>query len=146
MMTYYSTDLFVERAMALSVPTGAPTLFFRRQAYEASGLTRAQIDERLGLTTDEFRVEGDLVAVVIDKTALHPSAAAATESPPSINLEQIEGSGASLIRPVPGQRGSHSISIWSLNTARSGTRRPSKVSGRAHAKRSIRTDPGYFTT
>ena len=49
--------------MALSVPTGAPTLFFRRQAYEASGLTRAQIDERLGLTTDEFRVEGDLVAI-----------------------------------------------------------------------------------
>src|SRR5438552_15530098 len=43
-MIYYTADLFAERAMALSVPTGAPTLFFRRQAYEASGLTRAQID------------------------------------------------------------------------------------------------------
>ena len=30
---------------------------------DRSGLTRAQIDERLGLTTDEFRVEGDLVAI-----------------------------------------------------------------------------------
>lgn len=49
--------------MPLSVPTGAPTLFMRRAAYEKSGLTRAQIDERLGLTADEFRVEGDLIAI-----------------------------------------------------------------------------------
>lgn len=48
--------------MALSVTTGAPTLFIRRAAYEASGLTRAAIDQRLGLTPDEFRVEGDLIA------------------------------------------------------------------------------------
>jgi hypothetical protein len=49
--------------MALSLPHGAPTLFIRREAYEKSGLTRAQIDERLGLTADEFRVEGNLIAI-----------------------------------------------------------------------------------
>jgi hypothetical protein len=49
--------------VALSVPDGAPTLFIRRAAYEKSGLTRSAIDERLGLTADEFRVEGDLVAI-----------------------------------------------------------------------------------
>jgi hypothetical protein len=32
-------------------------------AYEASGLTRAAIDERLGLTDEEFRVEGGLVVI-----------------------------------------------------------------------------------
>src|SRR3954468_10177208 len=51
------------RSMALAVSTGAPTLFMRRSAYEKSGLTRSAIDERLGLTPDEFRVEGDLVAI-----------------------------------------------------------------------------------
>ena len=49
--------------MALSVSTGAPTLFIRKAAYEKSGLTRAALDERLGLTADEFRVEGNLVAI-----------------------------------------------------------------------------------
>jgi len=49
--------------MALSIASGAPTLLIRRAAYESSGITRAAIDERLGLTPDEFRVEGDLVAV-----------------------------------------------------------------------------------
>ena len=49
--------------MALSILTGAPTLFIRRAAYESSGLTRAALDERLGLTADEFRVEGDLIAL-----------------------------------------------------------------------------------
>jgi hypothetical protein len=52
-----------EIIMALTVATGAPTLFLRRAAYESSGLTRAKIDERLGLTADEFRVEGELVAI-----------------------------------------------------------------------------------
>jgi hypothetical protein len=47
----------------MRIPTGAPTLFLRRAAYEKSGLTRAAIDERLGLTPDEFRVEGNLVAI-----------------------------------------------------------------------------------
>ena len=49
--------------MPLPVATGAPTLFIRRAAYESSGLTRAAIDERLGLTADEFRVEEDLIAI-----------------------------------------------------------------------------------
>lgn len=49
--------------MALSVTQGDPTLFFRRQAYERAGLTRASLDERLGLTDTEFRVDGDLIAL-----------------------------------------------------------------------------------
>lgn len=49
--------------MSLSVTQGVPTLFFRREAYERAGLTRAGIDTRLGLTDAEFRVEGDLVAL-----------------------------------------------------------------------------------
>ena len=49
--------------MALTIASGAPTLLIRRAAYESSGITRAAIDERFGLTPDEFRVEGDLVAI-----------------------------------------------------------------------------------
>ena len=49
--------------MALTISSGAPTLFVRRAAYESSGLARADLDNRLGLTSDEFRVEGDLVAI-----------------------------------------------------------------------------------
>lgn len=49
--------------MPLSVPSGAPTLFIRRSAYERSGLDRASLDARLGLTPEEFRVEGTLIAV-----------------------------------------------------------------------------------
>ncbi len=49
--------------MALNISSGAPTLFIRRPAYELSGLTRAALDERLGLTADEFQVDGNLVAI-----------------------------------------------------------------------------------
>jgi hypothetical protein len=49
--------------MALAIAPNAPTLVIRRAAYEASGLSRAGLDERLGLTPDEFRVEGNLVAI-----------------------------------------------------------------------------------
>lgn len=49
--------------MPLSVPSGAPTLLLRREAYERSQLVRAAVDERLGLTPEEFRVEGDLVVI-----------------------------------------------------------------------------------
>ena len=49
--------------MPLPVAAGAPTLFLRRAAYESSGVTRPAIDERLGLTADEFRVEEDLIAI-----------------------------------------------------------------------------------
>lgn len=58
--------------MPLSVAHGVPTLFFRREAYERAGLSRATLDTRLGLTDAEFRVEGDLVALgpVYDVDAL----------------------------------------------------------------------------
>ncbi len=49
--------------MAISIPHGAPSILIRRSAYETSGLSRAAVDERLGLTADEFRVEGDLVVI-----------------------------------------------------------------------------------
>src|SRR3954468_22730505 len=49
--------------MPLPVTQGVPTLFFRREAYERAGLTRAVLDARLGLTDAEFRVEGELVAL-----------------------------------------------------------------------------------
>lgn len=49
--------------MPIQIHTGAPTLFIRRSAYERVELARAAVDERLGLTPDEFRVEGDLVAI-----------------------------------------------------------------------------------
>jgi hypothetical protein len=58
--------------MPLDIPAGTPTLFIRRAAYEQAGLTREALDRRLGLTPDEFRVEGELVALgpVYDEDAL----------------------------------------------------------------------------
>jgi hypothetical protein len=49
--------------MPLQVHAGAPTLIIRRSAYERAGLVRAALDDRLGLTAEEFRVEGDMVAI-----------------------------------------------------------------------------------
>lgn len=49
--------------MPLHIHAGAPTLCIRRPAYERSGLVRAALDQRLGLTADEFRVEGDVVII-----------------------------------------------------------------------------------
>ena len=49
--------------MPIPLTYGAATLFVRRPAYERVNLVRSAIDERLGLTPDEFRVEGDLVAI-----------------------------------------------------------------------------------
>jgi hypothetical protein len=49
--------------MPLPVTQGVPTLFIRRASYERSGITRASLDERLGLTDAEFQVDGDLVAL-----------------------------------------------------------------------------------
>jgi hypothetical protein len=49
--------------MALPIQNGASSILIRRAAYEASGLSRAAIDERLGLTDEEFRVEGALVVI-----------------------------------------------------------------------------------
>ena len=58
--------------MSLAITQGVPTLFFRREAYERVGLTRATLDARLGLTDTEFRVEGDVVALgpIYDVAAL----------------------------------------------------------------------------
>jgi hypothetical protein len=49
--------------MPLAIPNGAPALLIRRAAYERTGLNRLALDERLGLTPEEFRVEGNLVAI-----------------------------------------------------------------------------------
>lgn len=67
----------------LDVTQGVPTLFFRRQAYEGAGLTRAGLDARLGLTDAEFRVEGELVALgpIYDVDAL------------GALLDELEGAG-----------------------------------------------------
>ena len=49
--------------MPLSLVAGHPWLLIRREAFERAALTRAALDERLGLTLDEFRVEGGLICV-----------------------------------------------------------------------------------
>jgi hypothetical protein len=49
--------------MPLTIAADLPTMLIRRDAFERVGLTRAQIDERLNLTPDEFRVEGALIAI-----------------------------------------------------------------------------------
>jgi hypothetical protein len=49
--------------MPLRIPDSAPTLVLRKAAFESSGFARAEIDQSLGLTDEEFRVEGDLVAI-----------------------------------------------------------------------------------
>ena len=58
--------------MALSLSGDAPTLFILRHAFERAELTRQQVDEVLGLTPDEFRVEGQLIAIgpLVGETAL----------------------------------------------------------------------------
>lgn len=55
-------DIF-KHLMPIQIRSGAPTLFIRRAQYEKTGLVRASIDERLALTPEEFRVEGDLVVI-----------------------------------------------------------------------------------
>jgi hypothetical protein len=41
----------------------APTLFIRKSAFERVELTRQSFDEMLGLTPDEFQVDGSLVVI-----------------------------------------------------------------------------------
>ena len=67
--------------MPLDVPAGHPTLFIRRASYERAGLTRQALDERLGLTPEEFRVEGELVVLgpIFDDDALGALVAALEE-------------------------------------------------------------------
>jgi hypothetical protein len=38
-------------------------LFIRREAYERAGITRAALDQRLNLTPDEFKVDGQLIVI-----------------------------------------------------------------------------------
>ena len=59
--------------MPLQLATNNPSLIIRRAAFERAGITRAVLDERLGLTDQEFRVEGDLVVAgpILDDSALH---------------------------------------------------------------------------
>lgn len=58
--------------MPITIANDQPSLLIRRSAFERAGLVRAEIDERLNLTPDEFRVEGNLVVVgpVHDDNAL----------------------------------------------------------------------------
>ena len=49
--------------MPIALSASHPTLLIRRVAFERAGLTRTQFDARLNLTADEFRIEGDLVAI-----------------------------------------------------------------------------------
>ena len=47
----------------MHLSSDAPTMLIRRTAFERAGLMRTDIDARYGLTPDEFRVEGDVVAI-----------------------------------------------------------------------------------
>lgn len=49
--------------MPLPLSGDAPTLFILRNAFERVELTRQQIDDALGLTPEEFRMEGQLIAI-----------------------------------------------------------------------------------
>ena len=49
--------------MPLTLTPGAPTLLVKKEAFELAGFTRAQIDTSLNLTDNEFRVEGELIAI-----------------------------------------------------------------------------------
>jgi hypothetical protein len=49
--------------MPLQLPHDAPTLLIRKRAFEQHALARADFDLTLHLTDEEFRVEGDLIAV-----------------------------------------------------------------------------------
>jgi hypothetical protein len=49
--------------MPLTLSHNAPTLVIRKRAFEQHALARSDFDVALKLTDDEFRVEGDLIAV-----------------------------------------------------------------------------------
>ena len=58
--------------MPLSINNTAPSLLILRSAFERVELTRLAFDETLGLTDDEFRVEGGMIVVgpLVGETAL----------------------------------------------------------------------------
>jgi len=49
--------------MPIELPRDSAVILIRQSAFEASGITRAAIDERYNLTADEFRVEDGLVLI-----------------------------------------------------------------------------------
>lgn len=49
--------------MPLELSHDRPVVLIRQSAFERGGLSRQAIDERYGLTDDEFRVEDGLVAL-----------------------------------------------------------------------------------
>ncbi len=49
--------------MPLDLSRDAPTLLILKEAFERAGLSREELDRRLNLTPDEFRVEGALIAI-----------------------------------------------------------------------------------
>ena len=49
--------------MPISLERTAPTLLIRKDSFERVGLTRSDVDDALNLTADEFRVEGQLIAI-----------------------------------------------------------------------------------
>jgi hypothetical protein len=59
--------------MPLELPANHPSLIIRRQSFERAGIERAAIDERLGLTDEEFRVEGDVIVIgpIMNDGAFH---------------------------------------------------------------------------
>jgi hypothetical protein len=58
--------------MPIALGSHSSTLLLRKDAFERALLTRAAIDQWLTLTDEEFRVEGELVAVgpIFDVEAL----------------------------------------------------------------------------
>jgi hypothetical protein len=49
--------------MPLEIASNDSTLLISREAFERAGLTRGAVDGRLNLTADEFRIEGNLIAI-----------------------------------------------------------------------------------
>ncbi len=49
--------------MPLQIASNDATLLIRRSSFEKVGLTREIVDSKLNLTADEFRVEGNLIAI-----------------------------------------------------------------------------------
>jgi hypothetical protein len=49
--------------MPIRVPHEQSTLLLRKSAFERAGLSRGMFDSRLGLTAEEFQVEGGLIVV-----------------------------------------------------------------------------------
>jgi hypothetical protein len=49
--------------MPFPVPSTAPSLLIRKSAFERVGLSRAELDNALNLTPEEFQVEGGLIMV-----------------------------------------------------------------------------------